>query len=177
MALSRNQKQSVVKKYSESLQDCRMAFLVEYSGITIPQTDKIRVKLDENKSSMMIVKNRLLKHAIKGTHFEKFGEHLQGPLALVTSKEDMVSPTKAIYPFITDKELPIKLRVAINFESPDPISEAQFTTIAKLPSREELLAKVLGSMMAPIQNVVGVLTAVPRNLVYALSQVSQQKKE
>lgn len=175
-ALNRAQKTELVDKYRSVMSDCKMALLLEYTGSKVSDLDPLRAKLRASQSSFMIIKNRLFKKAIEGTHFEKLGDNLTGPLALVTSKDNIVDPAKTTEPVISDESTKFRLHGAISFESPELLSAQQFMTIAKLPSREELLAKMMGSMRAPIQNFVSVLSAVPRNLVYVLSQLSKQKE-
>ena len=176
-ALSRSQKTEWVQAYQSSLRDCKMAFLVEYQGSKVSDMESLRKQLRQSGSSMMVIKNRLLKKAVEGSPFSKFDGHLQGPLALVSSKADMVSPVKVVYPYLFDEDKKFKLRAAISGESAEILTHEQFSTLAKLPSREEILAKIMGSLLAPVQNLVSVLSAVPRNLVYLLSQVSQKQEQ
>lgn len=176
-ALSRAQKTEWVQTYQTSLRDCKMAFLLEYQGSKMADLESLRGQLRKSGSTMMVIKNRLLKKAIEKSPFAKFDAHLEGPLALVSSSGDIVAPVKVVYPLLSAEEKKFKLRAAISVESPEILTYEQFSTLAKLPSREEMMGKIMGSMLVPVRNLMGVLTAVPRNLVYLLSQVSQKEEK
>lgn len=176
-ALSRSRKTEIVEKYRSIFNDSKMLLLSEFSGSKMSDLTSVREELRQKSASFAVIKNRLFKIALKGTKFEKLSEHLKGPLALVSSSTDMVSAPKVMDHYFDDDEKKFKLRIAIDGETGELLFEKEVKTLARLPSREVLVAQVMGSMMAPMQNLVNVLSATAKNLVFTVSQVENKKKE
>ena len=106
-------------------------------------------------------------------------EHLEGTTALAFSKEDAVAPAKVICDFMKKNKLedPGILTIKVGLVEGKVISDKEVKALANLPSREELIAKLLGSMNAPIANTVGVLSGVIRNAVYVLNAIKEKKEK
>lgn len=175
-ALSVARKSKLIDQYSQSLEGAKIGMLTGYSGCTVDKIEEVREKLRKEKSKFIVLKNTLFKIAVKDTEFKELGKHIQGPVALVVSSEDVVGPAKVLEPYFSDDESKFRYVAAIGGVHHEPFTIEQIRTLAKLPSRDVLLGKCLGSMQAPLRNLMGVLQAIPRNLVSVLSQVSSQSK-
>jgi large subunit ribosomal protein L10 len=175
-ALNVSKKAELIEQYKTILKDAQIAILAEYSGSKVQKVDEIRKKLKEEKAGYCVIKNTLFKMAAKGSRFESLIEEAKGPLALVTSSMDIVGPAKVMDAVFSDEETKYKFRAAVGGTNYEKFSEKHIKALAKLPSREVLLSKFLGSLRAPAQNLLGVLQAVPRNLVSVLSQVSKKSE-
>lgn len=163
----------VVEEFAAKLATAKAAFLADYRGLTVDQVNELRGKLHEAGVEYRVVKNTLLRLAAKGTSFECLSEFLQGPTAIAIAQDDPVAPAKVLNDFAKNSKV---------FELKTGVLEGKLltadgiTALADLPSREVLLAKMLGSINAPVSNFVGVLAAVPRSLVQVLGAIKDQKE-
>ncbi|HEX2164260.1 MAG TPA: 50S ribosomal protein L10 [Thermoanaerobaculia bacterium] len=174
MPLSRQQKEEMVRSYREGLANAPHAFLLFYKGITVPQVTELRSKVRQSGGEYLVVKNTLALRAIEGGPLEQLKELFEGPVAVVFSQDDPVGLAKALTQFA--KDIPaIELRGGM--VDGRPVAAGQVAEIATLPSREELIAKLLFLLQSPIARLARVLAAVPQQLVIVLDQVRQQKEE
>ncbi len=166
-------KAQVVEEFSAKLTTAKAAFLADYRGMDVEEANALRNKLRVAGIEYSVVKNTLLRLAAKDTSFECLGEYMTGPTAIAIAQDDPVAPAKALTEFAkTSKFFELKAAVLEG----NLLSDADIKNLADLPSREELLAKVLGSINAPVSNFVGVLAAVPRSLVQVLGAIRDQKE-
>ena len=142
-------KQPIVEEISEAIKDAQSVVLVDYRGLTVAQDTQLRKELREAGVIYKVYKNTMMNFAFKGTDFEALAPFLEGPSAAAISKTDATAPARVIAKFAkTAKDLEIKAGVV----------EGQFydakgmEAIASIPSREELLSKLLGSIQSPIAN-------------------------
>ena len=142
-------KQPIVAEISEAIKDAQSVVLVDYRGLTVAQDTQLRKELREAGVIYKVYKNTMMNFAFKGTDFEALAPFLEGPSAAAISKTDATAPARVIAKFAkTAKDLEIKAGVV----------EGQFydakgmEAIASIPSREELLSKLLGSIQSPIAN-------------------------
>ena len=142
-------KQAIVAELKDQLTNAKGVVLTSYRGLTVAQDTQLRRELRAAGVTYHVVKNTMLRLAAKEAGIEGFDAHLEGTTAFAFSSEDAIAPAKVICGFIKKN---------------------------KLPSREELIAKMLGSMNAPISNTVNVLQGVIRNAVYVLDAVRAQKE-
>lgn len=163
----------VVEEFAAKLATAKAAFIADYRGLTVDEVNELRGKLRDAGVEYRVVKNTLLKLAAKDTPFECLSEFLQGPTAIAIAQDDPVAPAKVLSDYAKDSKV-FELKSAV-LEG-KVLSEADIKALADLPSREVLLAKMLGSINAPVSNFVGVLAAVPRSLVQVLSAVKDQKE-
>lgn len=141
------QKQQVVAELSERLSKSIAGVIVDYRGISVTDDTKLRKELREAGVDYTVVKNTLLKLAIKDTSLEGLGEVLDGTTAIATSSEDYVAAARILSKYAdTSKTFTVKS----GFLDGEVISVEKVTSLAKLPSREVLLANVLGAFQAPI---------------------------
>ncbi|MBF0369256.1 MAG: 50S ribosomal protein L10 [Magnetococcales bacterium] len=171
--MEKAKKGAVVEEVKATLEKSNIAIVTHYRGLTVAEMTALRRDMRKSGSEYRVVKNTLTKRAAQGTSFEGLGEILTGPVGLASSS-DPVAPAKVLSDFA--KTHP-NLQIIGGIMEGRPIDLAGVNALAKLPSREVLLAKLLGTMMGPVQGVVGVLAAVPGSFVRVLEQIRQQKEE
>lgn len=171
-------KQAVVAQLKEQLESAKGVVLTSYKGLTVAQDTELRRELREAGVSYHVVKNTMLRIAAKEAGIEGIEEHLEGTTAFAFSTEDAVAPAKVICGFIKKNKLEDAevLTVKVGMIEGKVIGVDEVKALAALPSREELIAKLLGSMNAPISNTVNVLQGVIRNAVYVLDAIRSQKE-
>ena len=174
-----SEKQALVASIKEKLTTAKGAVLTSYKGLTVAQDTELRRALREAGVSYHVVKNTMTRIAAKEAGLEEINEHLAGTTALAVSTTDAIAPAKAICEFIKKNKLEDNgvLVVKVGLVDGKVINADDVKALASLPSREVLIAKLLGSMQAPISNTVNVLQGVIRNAVYVLDAVRQQKEQ
>ena len=170
--------QALVAQLKEQLESAKGVVLTSYKGLTVAQDTELRRELREAGVSYHVVKNTMLRIAAKEAGIEGIEEHLEGTTAFAFSTEDAVAPAKVICGFIKKNKLEDAevLTVKVGMVEGKVIGVDEVKALAALPSREELIAKLLGSMNAPISNTVNVLQGVIRNAVYVLDAIRSQKE-
>ena len=166
-------KRETVAELRQALAGSRTLIVSEYRGLTVKEIAEIRRALRKQDVSYRVVKNRLLRIAAADTIGEALGPLLIGPTAIAFG-DDESATAKAVL----DATRPYKLVTVTGGVLGDrPIDADGVRTLANLPSREVLLAKLAGGMQAPVATLAGLLAANIRNLGYALSQVRDQKAQ
>ena len=168
-------KQAIVAELKEKLTGAKGAVLVNYRGLTVAQDTKLRRQLREAGVDYRVVKNTMTRIAAQEAGLEGLDVYLEGPTAIAISTTDPVAPAKIITDFVKEHKLQV-LEVKAGLVEGNVIDENGVKALASLPSREVLIAKMLGSMQSPITGLVNVLQGSVRNLVYALDAVRQQKE-
>lgn len=168
-------KQQTVAEITEKLKNSESLVIVSFTGITVEKITELRAKFREAGVDYCVLKNTLVRRALADLGIEGLDDVLEGPSAFAFG--DAVNPSKIITEFIdADKENVKKMQVKAGLINGQVIDEKGIRALAKLPSREVLIAKMMGSLNAPITNFVGVLSATLRSLVYALDGVRRQKE-
>ena len=174
MALTRSQKQEMIERYQAGIGEAPHAFLVSFKGLTVPQATDLRAKIRESGGSYEVVKNTLAMLAAEGRDIGELKDLFQGPTAVAYSNDDPVALAKALTEF--QKEVP-----AIEFKGGlvegKAVGAGDIEDIARLPGREELIAKLLFLLQSPMTRLVRGLAAIPRQLVVVLDQISKQKEQ
>ena len=170
--MNRSEKKQAVEELKERFQKTSVTLLADYKGLKVSEITQLRQELRKNQAELKVLKNTLASLALKGTEMEVLAEYFVGTTAVVTSFGDPASPAKILVKFAKDNE---KAKIKVGFLSGKLMKLAEIETLSRLPSREELLAKMLGSMLAPAQNLVNVMVAIPRQLVTVLAAVRDQK--
>ena len=173
MPLSRSQKEKLLSEYQDGVANAPHAFLLGYKGINVPKVTELRQKIRETGGSYVVVKNRLVVQAIEGKALGQLKDHFTGPTAVVYGDEEPVALAKVLSDF--QKEAPF-IEFKGGLLNGQPVGGDQIKEIANLPSREELIAKLLFLIQSPITRFVRTLAAVPRDFVLVLDQVRQQKE-
>ena len=173
-----SKKQAVVAELKEQLTSAKGVVLTGYKGLTVAQDTALRREFREAGVTYHVVKNTMLRLAAQEAGIEGLDEHLEGTTAFAFSAEDAVAPAKVIGGFIKKNKLDDAgvLMIKVGMVEGQVIDAKDVNALATLPSREELIAKMLGSMNAPISNTVNVLQGVIRNAVYVLDAVRAQKE-
>lgn len=143
------EKQPVVEEISEAIKDAASVVLVDYRGLTVAQDTELRKQLREAGVYYKVYKNTMMVRAFEGTDFAQLGEYLNDPTAIVISKTDATAPAREIAKFA--KKAP-KLEIKGGVVEGTAYDAKGIEKIAAIPSREELLSKLLGSLQSPITN-------------------------
>ena len=151
------QKEEAVNNLATELKEANLILLVDYRGITVEDATKLRKEVRETNAEYRVIKNNIIKRALNANGESGLDELLEGPTALITSKEDYLAPAKAIYNF-TKKNDFYKIKGWI-IEGKVMTAE-EIITLAKLPSRQELLAKLAGALLGNITKLAATLEAV-----------------
>lgn len=171
--MNKEQKAQEVKSLTERVSKAKALIFAGYRGLKVSEMTDLRSKLRKGQSTIKVVKNRLMKRVFKDQGLESLGEYFRDPTALAVSESDPVSPVKILVEFARTNN---RLQLKGGFMDGAPLTIKDLDRLAKLPSREVLLAKALGSMQAPASNMVGVLAAIPRKLLYALNAIKATKQ-
>lgn len=172
MKMTRADKTKLVEGIREKFLKADAAFLTEYQGIQATKMSDFRRGLKEASVEFKVVRNTLARLAVDGTDAAHMKELFKGPVAMVFSYGDAAGAAKKLTEFAKDNP---KLKVLAGTLGAKPITMEEIKGLAELPSREVLLAKMLGSMTSPVSGLVGVLSGVPRKLLYALNAIQGQK--
>ena len=165
-------KQEKIEAMKENFSKAKVAVVTEYRGLTVEEITKLRRNLQKENSDYMVTKNTLAKVASKGTQFEVLADTLKGPVAIAFGFHDEVAPAKIVTKFIKEVKKGEIIGAALDGKL---LSAKETEVLANLPSKEELYAKMLGSINSPATSIVGAVNAVMSSLVRAMDQVAKQK--
>ncbi len=172
MSLNRNEKAAVIEEVSAQVANAQSLVVAEYRGIDVASVTVLRKTARESGVYLRVLKNTLVCRAIAGTEFEGISDQLTGPLIYAIS-EDPVAAAKVLSNFAkTNEKIVIKAGAL-----PGSVLDANgVKALATMPSRDELLSKLLGTMQAPIATFVRTLNEVPTKFVRGLAAVRDQKE-
>ena len=142
-------KQPVVNAIAEDIKDAQSIVLVDYRGLTVEEDTELRKQLREAGIIYKVRKNTMMKRAFEGTDFAVLDEHLEGPSAIAISKDDVTAPARILCNF-AKKAKALELKAGVVEGTFYDV--AGLTELSTIPSREELLSKLLGSIQSPITN-------------------------
>ncbi len=172
--MNREEKAQAISEFAEGIGKATNAFLIDFKGITVPQVTELRKQVRESGSQYVVVKNTLALIAVKDSPLTQLSKDFTGMTAVAFNTTDAVALAKVLTKFAKDVPT-VQFKGAILGGQALPASEIQ--NIANLPSREELIAKLLFLMQHPIRGLVTVLAANIRNLAVVIDQVRKQKEE
>ncbi len=171
MSLNLEEKKAVVSEVSKQIENAQSFILAEYRGVGVGEMTNLRTEARKSGVYLKVLKNSLVKRAVEGTPFSSLSEDMVGPLVFGIS-EDPVAAAKVLSNFADKNDLFVIKSGAMPNEKMD-VSAVK--ALASLPSRDELLAKLLGTMQAPIAKFVRTLNEVPTKFVRGLAAVRDQK--
>ncbi len=171
MAITKEKKQEVVKKLKDSLQKQKAVIFVAIDGLAAADLFDLRAKLKGNECEFCVVKKTLMSRAFSDEKIEASTESLEGQVALVLGYGDVISPAKTTYNFAKGNE---NLKILGGLYENRFIGFEEVVNLARIPSREELLAKVVGSISNPLSGLVNVFQGSMGSLVYALCAIKNK---
>jgi len=156
------EKEKKVNELAEEIKAANVVLLVDYRGITVDDVTKLRSDLRDANAKYKVIKNNIIRRALDKNGESSLDELLEGPTALVMGDEDYLAPAKIIYNFTKDHDF---YKIKGGIVEGKVMTAEEIITLAKLPSRQELLSKLAGALLANISK-----------LAVALDQVSKQKE-
>lgn len=161
--------QGQVQLLTDKISKAQSVAIIDYSGTTVNEQVKLRKEVKAAGGEVLVTKNTLIDIALgRG----KLKDSLEGMNAIVFSYEDPIAAIKALFQFKKDTE---KLTIKQGYMDDKVLSASEVENLSKLPGKNELLGMLIGTIKRPGQDLVGVLQAGPRNLVYALKAIAEKK--
>ena len=171
---NRKQKADDLTALTEQLQQSKSAMVVSFTKMTVAKDQELRNQLREAGAKYSVVKNTLARRAAENTPFAQTAEHFKGVTALATTDGDPVALSKAISKFV--KANPEIFSFKAGLVEGRVVSLQEVENISNLPSREELISKIMFLVNCQAQRLVTVINAVPRNLAVVIKQIGDQKE-
>lgn len=168
------EKSATVSDLSQKMSQADAIFLADFSGIDVESVTQLRRSLREAGVEYQVVKNRLAKRAANDAGLSNLGDYLEGPTAMAFVQDDPVAPAKILQKFIDDGG---KLAIKTGYVDGQILTAEAVGQLAKLPSREELVGKLLGSVQSPLFGLAGVLNGLLRGVTLAVAAIRDQKSE
>lgn len=173
MGLNLDDKKAVVAEISEKVANAQSIVLAEYRGLEVGDMTALRVKARNAGVYLRVLKNTLARRAVSGTPFEGLGQHMVGPLAYGISP-DPVAAAKVLNEFAKTND---KFVIKAGAMPGQVMTSKEVATLATMPSREELLAKLMGTMQAPVAKLARTLNEVPGKFVRTVAALRDQKEK
>ncbi|MBQ8427273.1 MAG: 50S ribosomal protein L10 [Clostridia bacterium] len=167
-------KKVVVEEIKEKIQNSKSVVFVKFEGLTVAEDTELRREFRKNNVEYKVLKNTLIKRAFNDLGITDFDEDLNGPTS-VAFGADETGASKVIIGAVKKYENKVSVKSA--FVDGGKVDVKGVQELAAMPSKEELIAKMLGSLQAPITNFAGVLSAMPRSLVIALNAIAEKKAQ
>ena len=168
--MDRAQKEKVVEELGQIFESSGVVVVSKYEGMTVAEMQDLRAKLREAGGAVRVAKNRLAKIALQGKPVESIGEYLEGMTVLAYS-EDPVAAAKAVKAFTKENK---KLEVLGGAMGETALDAAGVDAVAEMPSREELIASIVGCIGAPASNIAGAIGAPASNIASILSTIEEK---
>ena len=172
--MNRDEKAEIVKELSDKFAKAKIAVVSDYKGLTVAKFEQLRIALRKCDAEVKVAKNTLMRRAVDGTPFAGITSHCVGTSALTLSYGDPVAPAKVLVDYAKEND---KLVIRGGVLDGKSLSADDLVALSKLPSREVLLGKLLGTMQAVPTGFVRVLNGIPSKLVYALQAIKEQKEK
>ena len=165
-------KSEKIDEIKSKIEKAQVAVITDYKGLSVEEITNLRRAIQQDGGDYMVTKNTLAKIAIKGTPYEVLADKLTGPVALAFGFKDPVTPAKAVKTFIDKVKKGEILGAVLDGKL---LSVEETKELAALPSKEELIAKLLGSLNSPASGIVGSINAVMAQLTRAMAAVRDKK--
>lgn len=165
------QKEAVIAELTDALGKSGFTVLTNYRGLSVTQMQDLRRQLREHNAEYRVTKNTLTRFAVRANNLEELEEFLEGPTAIMFAYDDPAQPAKVLRDFVRSTRI-LELKAGVLDGAVVPADRVE--AIADLPSRDELLGKVVGGMASPLYGLVNVMTGPSRSLLYALQARAHQ---
>lgn len=172
--MNREEKVAEVEELKSRFAKSQLTVLTDYKGLDVAAITDLRHKLSKKQSRFKVVKNRLAKIAIQDTPLDSLKDYFVGTTAVSTTEFEVTDLAKIMSDFAKDNE---KLKIKVGLLDGNIINDKEIETLANMPSRDQLIAKLMGSMQAPATNLVSVLVQIPRQLVTVLAAIQKQREQ
>lgn len=173
MSITLEQKQAVVSEIAAQLSNAQAVIVAEYRGLDVASVTELRAKARQSGVYLRVLKNTLVRRAVKGTPFERLGQQMVGPL-MYGIAQDPVAGAKVLADFAKGNE---RLVIKGGAMPSNLMSPADVGALAALPSREQLLTNLVGTMQAPMAKLVRTLNEVPAKFARTLAALHAQKEK
>ena len=174
MSANKELKVQVVEDIKAKIQNAKSVVLVKFAGLSVAEDTELRREFRKNNVEYKVLKNTLVRRAFNDLGVTDFDEDLNGPTS-VAFGADETGASKVIIDAVKKYENKVSVKSA--YVDGGYVDVNGVKELASMPSKEELIAKMLGSLQAPIANFVGVLSAMPRSLVIALNAIAEKKAQ
>ena len=171
--MARPEKEAAIQELKSNIENSSIAIMSQYQGITVAEVTELRTKLRAENVTFKVFKNNLAKRALDELDLSEVIEFMSGPTVWAFC-EDAVTPARILKEFANEVNV-VSMRGGIL--DGRPVDAATLDRLADLPSREQLLAQVVGTIALPLRNLVGVLSAVPRSMVNVVDAIRRKKEE
>jgi large subunit ribosomal protein L10 len=172
--MDRTEKAAAVEKLKTDLAGVTALVVADYRGLNVESVNSLRREFEKESCNYRVVKNALLRIAIKGTSLEPLSGFLEGPTAIAWSKEDPVAPARVATKFAKDNE---KFQLKAGYVDGKSLDSGGVKALASMPGKNDLRAGVLGMFVAVPQQFVSVLGGVPRDFMLVLAAREEQLKK
>jgi large subunit ribosomal protein L10 len=171
--MNRNEKSEIISEIKELLESSTAIYLTDYRGINVEDVSELRNQFRNEGVRYKVFKNTLVKRALdEAGKYEKIADHLTGMTGFAFASTNPLAPAKIINKYFSDKE---KLSLKACYVEVEYFDGTQLKTLATLPTKNELIAGILGSINSPVSGIAGAINAVFRDLVSVVDQISQRQ--
>lgn len=170
--LTRKQKEVLVNELTDKIKESKSIVFADYSGVKATAINQLKSNLKKEGTNLRVIKKNLIELSLKNANIDVDVKSLAGQLAITISNNDEVAPARVLSKFAKDNE---NLKILGGVLGTKQMSAQEVMALAKLPSKEELIAKLVGTINAPLSGLVNVLSGNTRGLVTALKAIADSK--
>lgn len=173
--MNRTEKQAFVGELNKTFSAMKACVLADFHGVNVAQMEDIRRDAREHAITFKVIKNRLCRKGVEGTNAAILSEYFKGQTCIAYSFEDEIQPAKVIVKYAKDGNGPLRLKVG--YVTGKIVEPKEVQQLAELPSREELLGRMCGSLNAPISGFVNVLAGNIKKVIWVLAAIRDKKEQ
>ena len=171
--MNRNEKSEIISEIKELLESSSAVYLTDYHGINVEDISSLRTQFRNEGVRYKVYKNTLVKRALDEIgKYDKIADHLTGMVGFAFTTKNPTAPAKIINKYFGDKE---KLSLKACYVEGEYFDGSQLKALATLPTKNELIASIMGSLNSPVSGIVGAINAVMRDLVSVVEQISKRE--